>query len=547
MRSYLLYLTLLLVLTGCPDTSDLLILPPVENSGAMLISHGDYLYFLGGIDEYGEVSSRTYMATIPRNSEHELVWTETTPMPVGRAYGSVFAVGNLLFVAGGRDGTGSVSTIYYTSISSSDGTLGFSGTPRFWERNPNDLPYPLSHASHVLHDGRIFLVGGKTNDGMSDSIIHARVWQKGPVGMWYTSPQRLTSGRHGTGATIWYDSTDSSRPYLFIAGGIDSHGSVLGETTAYAIGKSGKLAPPVSTTPLPKALFSPLVLSDATQVWVAGGADNTMRFSSAAYCTTNLSGSWTVDGAQVSAEGPSAGRGSGRIWFIEQGAEEVSDISSWATPDLGPAVPIIGPGSGTIQSNTTVTIRGESGSAVSYSIANGSWNDISSLGKIVEDQVISFKATSSDTLVDSSTVIRDYHVRSLSFFVHVSGNIQLQDQENSLSTIYLTDDLKSAEATARSYIWAKFRLFDQTDISIRWEDASSAEDSPYSAKIVLSLFEEDLLSETLSSAGDAIVGLPIGSTQPVEATLQSGTYYFLFEDADGTIGKSFGLSVSRRE
>lgn len=547
MRSCMLYLSLLLVLTGCPDAPNIPIFPPVEKSGAMLVSHGDYLYFLGGVDEFGKVSSRTYVATIPRDSEQELVWTETTPMPFGRAYGAVFAVGNLLFVAGGRDDTGAVSTIYYTSISSSDGTLGFSGTPRFWERNPNDLPYALSHASHVLHDGRVFLIGGKTSDGMSDSIIHARVWQKGPVGMWYTSAQRLPSGRHGTGATIWYDSADSSRPYLLIAGGIDSHGSVLRETTAFAIGKSGKLAPSVPTTSLPKALFSPLVLSDASQVWVAGGADNAMQLSSTAYRATNLSGSWTVDGAQVSAEGPFAGRGNGRIWFIEQGVDVASDINFWEPVEFGPAAPVIGPGSGIVQSNTTVTARGEAGTTVSYSTGNDQWNDISLLGKIATDQVLFFKSTSSDTMIDSPVIVREYQIRPLSFLVPISGSIQLQDQEDSLSTIYLTDDLKSADATGRSYIWAKFRLFAQTDISIRWEDASSAEDNPYTANIVLSLFEEDLLSETLSTSGDAIVDLSIGTTQPVEATLQSGTYYFLFEDADGTTGRSFGLSVSQRE
>lgn len=549
-------LLLLMLAVGCQQLLNPPIPIPADTSGAMVVSHGNYLYRIGGEAEGGAVSDKTYVARIPDGSDAELVWIETTPLPSGRAHGTVFAVGNLMFVVGGSDGTNPTSTIYYTSISASDGSLGFSGTPRFWEKNPSDLPYALSHASHVLHDGRIFLIGGKKATGASDAIIQARVWQKGQIGMWYTSPRHLGTARHSTAATLWFDRDDSFTPYLIVAGGIDKNGAVQDEVAVFEVGKSGYLHPRSSSAKLPQKLALPVLVSDVDHIWLAGGFEATFQPSTKAYVGDSPFGSLTVLPDAVSAEGPSSGRGMEKIWYLPHSAGDVPDIASWHFDYYNPQAPIVAPGSGIVQSNTSLSIRTEAGTTVWYSTVPGAWMEHTAanpMGKIEQDSVIAFKAVD-ESGRESPIITRDYAVRSLGFLVHIAGSLNLttlsDESHPEFTTLYLADDLYDSKSTGKAKVWGKLLLFKQTSIALRWKDSSSyttASDSPYTGVMRLSLLEEDLLAETIDLQGLPILNLPASGDQPIEATLQAGTYYFLFEDAEGLSGRSFGLSLSQRE
>lgn len=544
---------LILLAVGCQQPVDPSISIPEKTSGTMVVSHGNYLYRIGGEAEGGAASDKTFVALIPAEPDAEPVWAETTPLPSGRAYGTAFAVGNLMFVVGGSDGTNPTSTIYYTSISGSDGTLGFSGTPLFWEKNPSDLPYALSHASHVLHDGRIFLIGGKKSIGASNDIIHARVWQKGQIGMWYTSPRHLGSARHSTAATLWYDRNESFTPYLMVAGGIDKNGAVLDETAVFEIGKSGYLHPDSGSARLPQKLALPVLLSDASHVWLAGGLDDAFQPSSKAYAGDSPFGSMTLLSDVVSAEGPSSGRGMGKIWYLPHRNGDVPKIASWSFDNCDPQAPIVAPGSGIVQSKTTVSIRTEAGTRVWYSTVPGAWTEHTAanpIAKIEQDSVIAFKAVD-DSGRESPVVTRDYAVRSLGSLVHIAGSLTidtlLDRATPEFTTLYLADDLYDSKATGKAQAWGRLQLSEQTNIALRFKDLSSyatASESPYTGVMRLSLFEEDLLAETIDLQGLPILNLPASGDQPIEATLQAGTYYCLFEDAEGLSGRSFGLSIS---
>ncbi len=538
----------ILALSGCPeDIEPPAIILPAKTSGAMLLSHGNYLYVLGGILKDGTVSAKTYVASIDQATEGDLKWTETTAMPSGRAHGAAIAVGNMLYVIGGSEGTRPVPTIYYTAISSSDGTLGFGTTARFWETNPNPLPFGLSHMSQVLHDGRVFLIGGMKEDGASDSIIHARIWQKGMIGMWYEGTQKLPSARFRTAAALRFDDADPQSPYLTVAGGIDDTGKVLDETIAFSIGRYGKLEAATHVAPTPKALDSPILVPDVSALLIGGGYDSRAEPSSAAYRYDPLSGSWSEISDIVPAQGPSFGSGNRSIWYLTQEHGESGGIISWKPEGYRPSVPIIGPGSGTVQYNTAITYKSEAGSTVLFSQEEGIWSEISSLGKITADQVIAFKASSLEGDAESSATVRDYHVHSLGFLVHVSGNITLMDSDDDARTINLTDDINDKDATGSNSVRVMFQLYEPIDIVIRWIDTSSSEPGSFTALVSLSLFEEDLLAEVIDNTGNPILDLSGAAAQPVEATLQRGTYYFTFEDVQGESGRSFGLSVCARE
>jgi hypothetical protein len=172
------------------------------------------------------------------------------------------------------------------------------------------------------------------------------------------------------------------------------------------------------------------------------------------------------------------------------------------------------------------------------------------MGKIEQDSIIAFKAVDK-TGRESPVIIRDYTVRSLGFLVHIAGNISINtvsdEAQPEFTTLYLADDVYDSESTGKAKVWGKLQLFEQTSLAVRWKDASSyatASESPYTGVIRLSLFEEDLLAESIDLQGLPILNLPASSGQPIEVTLQAGTYYFLFEDAEDLSGRSFGLSIT---
>ncbi len=196
----------------------------------------------------------------------------------------------------------------------------------------------------------------------------------------------------------------------------------------------------------------------------------------------------------------------------------------------------------------------EAGTTVWYSTMPGIWMEHTStnpIGKIEQDSVIAFKAVD-ESGRESPAITRNYTVRALGFLVHIAGSLAVDAVSDELhrefSTLYLADDLCDSKSTGRARVWGKLRLAEQTSISVRWKDASSyatASDSPYTGVMRLSLFEEDMLTEAIDLNGLPIMNLPASGGQPIETTLQAGTYYFLFEDAEGLTGRSFGMSITK--
>ena len=165
----------------------------------MLLRHGSWLYRAGGVDEANSTSPSVKYASLGEGGILG-AWQRTAPLPKGIRHGAAFAAGNLVYVIGGQSDSGISPDIFYTFINP-DGELGY-GTDRHWERNARALPEPRTGAAWALHDGWIFLIGGKTSAGTTDSIIRARIWQDGQIGQWYGSRQTLTGARWGAATAM---------------------------------------------------------------------------------------------------------------------------------------------------------------------------------------------------------------------------------------------------------------------------------------------------------------------------------------------------------
>jgi len=513
-------------------------------SGGMLLRHGAYLYRIGGKNNAGAVSPAILMAKINLDTAGQagpLQWVATAPLPEGRAYGAAFAAGNLLYVLGGEGNDGAITaTVFYTRIDPDDGTLGF-GSTRFWELGAIPLPEERSHVAWGFYDGRIFLIGGKTTQGPVDSIIHARLYQDGQIGQWYTSPQKLPSARYGAASTIHHD-------MLIVAGGADATETVLDDLVSYPIGSYGLLDAP-QTDALPRPLYVPVLLSDQDSLIIAGGYDTRLKGSEAAYRYSD--GLWSEEPLAIKAEGPSSGRAAGDLWYVQQGVRMtgLSTIMQVSGMNLSPDRPIIVPGSGLVPLNSPVRAQAEPGTTLYYHTGtelSEAWKPVAAISKLSAPVSYSFGSFSPSfpSAAASPEVTTTYRTRSTGFIISVSGVLEPKAPgAQELDTIYLRDEVNNETAVPLNSVWCRLTVLANEDMQLFFADADSPAGAvTYTGRVKLTLFERDLYTETLDTDGLPVQEYTSGAQQPVRLTLQPGDYYLLLEDIDGLPGRTIGLA-----
>ena len=530
-------LLLLPVLAGCWLT------PPKETdvSGGMLLRHGSYLYRIGGKTYNGSVSKTILMAKMNLDGSGKvspLQWVQTAPLPEGRAYAAVFAAGDLLYVLGGEGDNGTItSTAYYTSINPDDGTLGF-GDTKFWEQNMVPMPNKLSHAALEIYDGRVFLIGGKTPQGAVDSIMHARLYQDGMIGQWYASPQKLPSARYGVASTIHNDA-------LVVAGGVDATDTVLNDLATYPIGSYGLLDIPQAAE-LPKALYAPVLLSNGGSLILAGGYDSQLKGSDACYSYTGSA--WTEEQFSIKAEGPTSGRAAGDIWYVQQARlKNLAVIKQLTGLALAPDRPIIIPGSGLVPVGRTIRAKAEPGTTLYYhngTAPSDAWEPLDSISSLTTPVSYTFASFSPSYPSEKASpeVTSTYSMRATSFFVSVSGVLELKEPGSGLDTINIRDSVDDAASAPLSLVWCRLTVNAYDEMQLSFADADSPAGGSYTGRVKLTLFEVDLYTVALDVNGLPVQEYTSGTPQPIRLSLQPGSYYLRIEDLDGLTGRTMGLA-----
>jgi len=523
-----------------------------DDSGAVIVRHGSYLYKIGGKDDTGAITSTVLMARITLDADGNpapLMWTETATLPEGRAFAAVFAAGNFMYVLGGDDDYGPTSTIFFTSVKAADGTLGF-GAARTWQSATIPLDGERSHAAWEVHDGRVFLIGGKDLSGATDSIIHARITQDGPLGQWYQSPQKLPSARYDSASTI-------RAGILMVAGGASQSGNVLAELVSFPIGAYGLLESR-STTVLPKALSRPLLLSDGDSALLGGGYDSDALESLEMYRFQG--GAWFPEAGSITAEGPSSGRSSGALWYVEQpsSSSSAAGVGQKAESTIATDRLVIVPGSGMVVSDSYIRMKAEPGVTIRYrrdaGIVSASdsvwvWNTTTP-GKITATGAISFKGFSSDGST-SEQVQMDYRIRATGgIIVSVYGDLVVKSPGEGLDTINIRDNIYDPLAAKKINAWCRLKIYEKTPLSLSFADANSPDGGMgYTANIKLSVFESDYYTTVLDESGMPVLECTtIDTDQPLLMTLNPGDYYILIQDINAPApgGRILGLAFSRR-
>jgi len=536
----------MLSLGGCSLFDYLNFSKPTPGSGTMIVRHGSYIYRIGGMDEVGSVSSEILMAKINLDGSGQpmpLEWTGTGFLPEGRAFGAAFAAGNLMYVLGGIDDNDPTTTVFMTRINA-DGTLGY-GASRDWERSPMPLASPRSHMAWVLHDGRVFLVGGRNATGPESSIVLARFYEStGRLGQWYESPQKLPSRVHSAGAAV----LDGR---LEIVGGIHAFTRASDGHVSYLLGPDGLLSDPRYTV-LPKALAYPLCVADGDSLLVGGGYDSDFMPSSTVYRFRN--GSWTTADVSLEAEGPTYGKAAGTLWFAKPPSEEgLVGIGKAAGFSPTPERLVVIPGSGLGPRNAIIYMKPEPGTTIRYrtdleEVGAGDplWN-LDTTNRITGDISRSFRSFTEDGSAGEQ-VRMQYRIRPTGFFSWISGNLPLKGAGAALDTINVSDNLFDPTSTGYSSAWGRLNLSQPALVELTFADTNSPGMSAvYSGRIRLTLYEDDLYTEVLD-----IYGAPVRNcttetvSAPILLKLNPGSYHLLIEDRDGQTGRTFGLAFRQR-
>lgn len=514
--------------------------PAEQSDGAMLLRHGSWLYRAGGVDEANSTSPSVKYALIGETGILG-AWQRTAPLPEGIRQGAAFAAGNLAYVLGGQSDSGISPVIFYTFINP-DGELGY-GADRHWERNARALPEPRTGAAWALHDGWIFLFGGRTSAGTTDSIIRARIWQDGQIGQWYGSRQTLTGARWGAASAI-------REGRLYIAGGADDR-SRKAEMLSFSLGDYGSLSDRRIEPDLPIALQEAILLTDEDDLILAGGygdegwSSRIFRFHD---------GAWTDTSLVADAEGSSFVKAGGNLFYLPLGGKgEDAGAARLDGMSLAPDRPIVLPGSGMVPRNSPVLVGGEPGVALRYredqenpSVSDATWPSppIKISASTLPGMRLAIAGFSPDGSA-SPPVFREYRQRSGSLFVVIEDTLQIHDS-GSAGLDYRRMQESGAPGsmpTATSSLWLRIRIESTDDYLLSWADAD--EDSRFSSRLMLSVYESDLYTEVPDAQEYPSYDRRGGLAEPLRLSLNAGDYFLHIRDIDGREGRDFGISILR--
>jgi len=150
---------------------------PVQVAHSNAIITKNRIYLIGGYNN-GAFSSAIYTAVI--NSDGTLgVWSTTASFPINIAHSQVVVTKNRVYVIGGYSDSTELDAIYTAPIFD-DGVIGS------WSVAGSVLPVTLSYSQVVVTKNKVYLLGGYNNGGTISTVYTASINADGTFGSWTT-------------------------------------------------------------------------------------------------------------------------------------------------------------------------------------------------------------------------------------------------------------------------------------------------------------------------------------------------------------------------
>jgi N-acetylneuraminic acid mutarotase len=259
-------------------------LPANRYQASSIVANG-YVYVMGG---YTRVSftptATTYYAKL--NSDGSVgSWTSASnAMPGSRELATSVTANGYVYVIGGDDSTGPMSSVYYAKLNS-DGSVGS------WSTAANALPAAREQATSVVANGYVYVMGG-FNSTAQTTDYYAKLNSDGSVGSWSTTT--ALSGARLEASTV------VANGYVYVIGGDTSPSSGTQTTVLYAKTNSdGTIGSwTTATNGLTVALYSATsVVSNGYLYEIGGTNSGNTNVATVYFAKLNLDGSvgsWTT-------------------------------------------------------------------------------------------------------------------------------------------------------------------------------------------------------------------------------------------------------------
>jgi hypothetical protein len=156
--------------------------PPTALTGLTAIQSGSGLYVVGGSD--GSAATADVSVSQVASDGNLTAWQAGPALPEPRADATAISLAGVPFIVGGLDASGNpTDTVFMGTVENGviNGWKPADGT----DSTPDlTLPFPLSDAAGVATTGGLYLFGGKTADGLTDTVLRATTDSNGNVTGW---------------------------------------------------------------------------------------------------------------------------------------------------------------------------------------------------------------------------------------------------------------------------------------------------------------------------------------------------------------------------
>ncbi len=165
-----------------------------------------YLYLAGGVNAGGTISTVSYA---PVNANGTVgPWTNTTPLPAARRTVKPAVWNDFIYLVGGNDGGAFQATSYVAPLNA-NGTIGA------WTTT-TPLPAPQTSHATVANNGYLYVVGGNTGTTCVTTVRYTPINANGTLGAW-TTTSALPGPRCGN-----VEAVTIANGFMYAAGGYDN-------------------------------------------------------------------------------------------------------------------------------------------------------------------------------------------------------------------------------------------------------------------------------------------------------------------------------------
>jgi hypothetical protein len=515
-------------------------------SGSMLIQHGSWIYQVGGMSSERAITSSVYVQHWDAIDEP---WEPTVELPATVSHGTALVHGSTIYVLGGSNGTEDVDTIYYAVI---DASTGHIKSAPGWQLNRIRLPIPISGAVGLLHEGRIYLVGGKSGNEVLDTIYHARIYQDGQVGQWYKAPQKLPSARHSASGYVVGDT-------FYIIGGSSIDGDLLSDITTFSVSGDGTLSTPQEVAQLPEPLALPCVAYGEDFLLIGGGLaaagnnDDTYSF--------DLSDSTVTKDTELKLEGLGSTILSDGRNIILTGAQATDEqvmyrATQWSA---APRIPSMSPASGIIKGSAVdLQLLPDYRTEIRYRVLDSADDIPETLSEddttytdllVSPGQRIAFQSIAENGKV-SPVALRHYLGSEVGSFPTLSARLVVQEDETPMNPIVMEEVRYGGDRIPVQTLFLQVDIA-QADayhpLQLLWEDYSI--DGTWTEQAKVTLYERDFLTVVRDASGVPLAGRT-SDESPISLALQAGTYRLQITSlkdpvTDGEASRTLGMVLCR--